>query len=128
MADIEKSAEETVEQPKIEQPTPDDFEKKRVIAALGYIPFLCFLPMIMKDKGDFLAFHARQGLATTLVAVVMAVLGPVLTIFIPLIGLVIATCLDTVLALLIIVGALKAYQGEMWELPVVGVYAKNIKL
>jgi len=112
----------------MEEDTKGDFEKKRVIAALGYIPFLCFLPFIMKDKSDFLAFHARQGLVITLAAVIMAVIGPILVIFVPIVGPIIAMCLNTVLALLIIVGALKAYQGEMWELPVVGGYAKNIKL
>ncbi len=103
-------------------------EKKRVIAALGYIPFLCFLPLLMRDKGDFLAFHARQGLVITLVSVVMAILGPILTIFVPFIGPIIALLLNTGLALLILIGAWKAYQGEMWELPFVGEYAKNIKL
>lgn len=105
-----------------------DDEKRRVLAALGYIPFLCFLPLLMKDKNEFLVFHARQGLVITLVAIVLAIVGPALTIFVPIIGGLIAFALNTGLALLIIVGAWKAYQGEMWELPIMGDYAKNIKL
>lgn len=127
-----KPTEETAqtETPKVDAEfvAPEDIEKKRVIAALGYIPFLCFLPLLMKDKGDFLAFHARQGLVITLLSVIMAVIGPVLVIFVPLFGALVAFCLNTGLALLIIVGAWKAYQGEMWELPIFGEYAKNIKV
>jgi uncharacterized membrane protein len=116
------------ESPKVKLERAEDTEKKRVIAALGYIPFLCFLPMIMRDKREFLVFHARQGLVITLLSIIMAIIGPILTIFMPLIGIAIALGLNTGLALLIIIGAWKAYQGEMWELPYVGGYAKDIKL
>jgi uncharacterized membrane protein len=128
MDDTTKPTPEAVEEPKAGGPTVDDTEKKRVIAALGYIPFLCFLPLLMRDKGDFLAFHARQGLVITLMSIIMAILGPILTIFVPFVGPIIALLLNTGLALLILVGAWKAYQGDMWELPIAGDYAKNIKL
>lgn len=116
------------EQPQAERSDAHETEKKRVIAALGYIPFLCFLPMIIRDKGEFLIFHARQGFVITLLSIVLAILGPALTIFVPFIGPLIALAFNTVLALLILIGAWKAYQGEMWELPYVGEYAKNIRL
>jgi uncharacterized membrane protein len=103
-------------------------DRLKIAAAMGYIPFLCFVPLIIGDKSEFLVFHARQGIVITLITLSLAVLGPVLTIFVPFFGAMIALCLDVALALMIILGAWRAYQGELWELPVVGKYAKMIKL
>lgn len=127
----------TTEQPRVEagktaeESTPKASElsdRLRIAAAMGYIPFLCFVPLIISDKGEFSLFHARQGIVITLITLILAVLGPALTIFVPFIGAMIALCLNAALALMIILGAWRAYQGEMWELPVVGEYAKKIKV
>ncbi|MFZ2681581.1 MAG: DUF4870 domain-containing protein [Patescibacteria group bacterium] len=115
------------DQPKVVDQTDKPETKRLWLAALGYVPFLCFIPLLMKDKGDFLIFHARQGLVLTVVSVVLTIIGPALTIFILPVGIFIAMVLNTIFGVIVLVGAIKALQGECWELPVLGGYAKRLK-
>ena len=45
--------------------TPEDptlsSDGSRLLAALAYVPFLCFVPYFIAPNDDFARFHARQG-------------------------------------------------------------------
>ncbi|MFA6604009.1 MAG: hypothetical protein WCT10_04200 [Patescibacteria group bacterium] len=95
-------------------------DNNKLMAAISYIGVLFLIPLLTEAKNDeFVKFHVRQGIALFLVWVVASFI-----VWIPFIGQM--TCLA--LVVLSIFAAVKAYQGERWELPVVGQYAKQIKL
>jgi len=92
---------------------------KNTAAALcylaGWVTGLAFL--LIEKKDEFVRFHAMQSIVTFGVLTVLAmvpVVGWVLSPFVMILGL--------ILWLVLIV---KAYQGEKFELPVVGEFAKK---
>lgn len=92
---------------------------KNFIAALSYIWILCLIPLILKRNDRLAQFHGKQGL---LLAVIWF-FGS-LIFWIPVIGWLTALAL----AVASIFGFFKALQGEMWEMPIIGKYAKKIDL
>lgn len=100
-------------------PGEDYIKSGRFIAAISYLWILCLVPLILKKNDDFAQFHGKQGL---ILAVLWCVGG--LIFWIPLIGWLIALSLTFVS----IYGFFQALKGEKWEAPVIGKYAKKIKL
>ena len=92
-------------------------QNERVIAAVSYIPVLFLLPLAKRDS-EFCQFHAKQGLLLFLAWVLVSFIA-----WIPLIGWV-AWISMLVLNVMAIV---KTLNGEKWELPFLGEYAKKIK-
>lgn len=117
-----------------------------LLAAVGYVPLLFFLPLFVGTKEPFAKFHGRQSLV--LFAAVAAfniavgftdlVLGRVLgsmfligfffkavawLVHYPA-GFVVAVAY----AVLVIVGIVQAATGQYWRIPVLGVYAERLKL
>lgn len=111
----------------MKKPEPMSADNSKLIAAIGYVPFLCFLPLMQRATSEFLAFHGRQGLLLTIICIALAILSPILSIAIPLIGMIIVGVADLILLGLVVMGALKAYQGEKWVLPVIGPMADALK-
>ena len=108
-----------------------DAEKNKAIAIIGYIfPFLFFIPLVSEDakKSVFAKFHANQQLALLLFYVVGYIAGFVISIVLALTfylaPLIILYWLAfTVFGIvLIIMGIINASNGEMKELPLVGVF------
>ena len=42
--------------------TQDEIEHGKLAAILCYIPFLCFYPLLMSNKNNYIRLHAKQGL------------------------------------------------------------------
>ena len=117
-----------------------------LLAAVGYIPLLFFLPLFVGTKEPFAKFHGRQSLVmfaavlafNIAVAVTDLVLGRILGgmflmgpffkvvawLFHYPAGLVVALAY----AVLIIAGITQAATGQYWRIPVVGAYADRLKL
>ncbi len=93
-------------------------EDYRVTAALAYVLLLFFIPMAKKDS-PFCQFHAKQGIVLFVVWIVVSLLA-----WIPIIGWA-AWLSMLILNVMVIV---KTLNGEMWEIPYMGKYAKQIKL
>lgn len=89
-----------------------------VTAALSYVLLLFFIPMMKKDSA-FCQFHAKQGIALFVAWVAVSFFA-----WIPLVGW--AAWLS--LLVVNIMAIAKTLNGETWELPVIGKYAKQIKL
>lgn len=100
-----------------------DIDDNKVVAALGYIFILCFLPLLGKKDSEFAQFHAKQGLV--LVAGWFIIW---LVMIIPFLGWLIGFFGTIILVVLSIMGVVNALAGKYWEMPFLGKYAKKIKL
>lgn len=100
-----------------QMPVPDQTE--RTLSALGYIGFLCILPLVLKRDSAFCNYHGKQGL-------IFAIFQMILEMFTVFTGF--YTFVLVVLYLILIYAALKAYRGEYVTLPMVSDIAKGLKL
>ena len=94
----------------------------RILAAIGYLWILCLLPLLGKRESSFTQFHGKQGLVLTIVSFAVGIMA-----WIPIIGF-LAWLVGIGLIVLAVQGIQHAMQGEYWEMPVLGKYAKQIKL
>lgn len=92
--------------------TPDVTSDDKLWAALGYIitPIIPIIMLLMEEKKarPFIKFHAVQSL----------VAGIVLIIVIPILSVPTFGC-ASILGFIVFYWAYKAYQGEMFEIPVI---------
>jgi len=102
------------EQPIYTEATSDD----KLWAALSYAfsPLVPIILMLMEDKKDrpFIKFHAVQSL----------VVGIVMFIVVPIVAVVTLGC-GSIIWFIMFYWAYKAYQGEMFEIPIVTDFIKN---
>ena len=108
-------------------PDKDDVEDNKVIAAIGYLWILCLVPLLAKKGSKFAQFHGKQGLVLTVVSIILWVVGFIL-VFIPIIGWLILFVAWITIIVLAVMGIIKSLNGEYWEMPILGEYAKKIKL
>jgi len=102
---------------------PTNLQDDKVIAALGYIGILCLLPLLLKKNSPFAQHHGKQGLVL-LIAWCLLWVGNI----IPIIGQIVWAVGSVLLLILMILGIVNAWVGKMWEMPVLGEYAKQIKI
>lgn len=100
-----------------------DVEENKAIAAVGYLGILCLIPLLMKKDSPYAQHHGKQGLVLTIAWLILFVLN-----IIPVFGQLVWFIGSIVLLILSIMGIVKALNGEMWEVPGIGQYAKQIKL
>jgi len=98
-----------------------------MLAYITFIPAIIFLVMEPYNKSRFIRFHAFQSI---FLAVAMIAISVALSIvsFIPVIGLILLPLHLLIwlgLFALWIVLLLKANQGQMWKLPVIGDMAEK---
>ncbi|MBF4508863.1 MAG: DUF4870 domain-containing protein [Aeromicrobium sp.] len=95
----------------------------KLLAALGYIfGVVALIALLMEPYKNerFVKHHAVQAIGLWLAGVVFSV-GATIVGIIPIIGWIIALLIGLAsigLFVLAIMGAIKAFQGEMWEMPV----------
>ena len=104
-------------------PPSGDAQDDRLIAAIGYLGILCLVPLLLRKDSKFAQHHGKQGLIILIVWLALWV-GNI----IPILGQIVWTLGTIALLILIILGMVNALQGKMWEMPVLGKYAKQIKL
>lgn len=114
------------------QPNSED----RVFAALSYVSILFLVPLILRRDSRYIYFHVRQGIALFVVEIlgwiVISVLGSLLTVVAPFGAWVylgfLSTLLGWVFVIISVVGIYYAWIGVEWEMPVLGKYAKKLKV
>ena len=94
---------------------------RRAWAMVGYLSFLCLLPLFAKRDDDFVLFHARQGLLLFVAALLFLVLSVV-----PLFGHALWHLGDTVIFVLSLLGIYYALRGQRWTMPLIGDAAREI--
>ncbi len=96
-----------------------DVEENKLVAALSYLGFLVAVPLFLKRESPYCQFHAKQGLALLIVWIIGS-----FVFWFPFIGWAAAL----VVFVLNIIGLVKAFQGEKWEMPIIGDLAKKINI
>ena len=96
-----------------------DVADNKVVAALSYFWILFLIPLLSKKNSKFCQFHAKQGLILFLVEVVGS-----LVFWVPIFG----WALAILLLVVAIMGIIRTLNGEYWEIPLIGEYAKKINL
>ncbi len=89
-------------------------QEKKIWAAVGYLWILSLVALASRKDNDFVRFHASQGALLFVISVVFW--------FIPGLG----WLLNILVGIAAIIGIIKALQGEKWELPIVGKWAKSL--
>jgi uncharacterized membrane protein len=98
-------------------------QKNRVFAAISYLWLLVLIPLLYKRDNEFIMHHARQGLVLLIASFFATLIG-----WIPFLGYYMSMLAGIGLAILGILGIINALDGQKWEMPVLGKYAKKIKL
>ncbi|MGQ9679079.1 MAG: hypothetical protein ACUVUD_07370 [bacterium] len=125
---------------------PSVMQEAKLVAALGYVPMLFFLPFLVRPRDVFCRFHGVQSVilicALTIfwigVTILDFILGKVLgnVILIGFIfksaGWILHYIVGTVVTLLYIVfsivGIVQAATGQYWRIPVLGVYIDRLQM
>ena len=118
----------------------------RVLSAVGYVPFLFFLPLFANKEDEFARFHGKQSLillaglvgAWVLIWLVDVVLGGILSrIFLIgaifrildwIVHYILGGAISMAYFIAIIYGAVQALAGSNRAIPLVGVYARQLPL
>ena len=105
----------------------------RALAAVAYLPGLCFIGLLEAPRNRFVRFHARQGLVlfgaeivgAVAIAIVDASLGSI-----PVLGLIAGASVRLMLGLLFLAvtvyGVMKGASGEMIRIPVLADLAERM--
>ena len=103
--------------------TNNDIEENKVIAAIGYLGILCLIPLLAKKDSAFAQHHGKQGLVLLIVWMILWVFN-----VIPVLGQIVWALGSIGILILVLLGIINALNGNTWEMPVLGEYAKQIKL
>ena len=99
--------------------------KKEVnkLALLSYFWILCIVPLLSKEKDDFVKFHSKQGLVLLICEIATwAVFG-----FVPFLWFMV-NILWVVWLIFSIIGIVNVLNGKKKELPFIGKYAEKANL
>lgn len=112
-------------------------EHKTVLAAIGYIPVppLFWIPLFLAGDDEYARYHGRQALVLqgllVLTILVFGLLLHYLFIWARPIQLVfdfVGGLLYILVGVLSVIGLIKAAQGKLWRIPVLGAYSDRMKL
>lgn len=97
-------------------------EEGKAAAILGYIPFMCFVPLIKMKDNPFALKHGKQGLILFIIEI-LAVL-----FLLPKISDFFWSAVIILCAIFALVGILSAVQGKSFKIPYLGDLAEKIKI
>jgi uncharacterized membrane protein len=99
----------------------EEIKDAQFFAAIGYISFLCFVPLVLKRENSFAQFHGKQALVLLILEVAASILKVV-----PALGDLVFTIAFVVLGIFSLIGITKVLMGERWEIPVVNEIASRM--
>lgn len=94
-------------------------------AFLSIIGFI--LALVLKKDNKYVMFYAKQSLVVFIFAVIVGIINKI-TAFIPIIGGVINVFLNIIVIILWLFSWIYALTGEEKQVPIIGKYARSIKL
>jgi len=97
-------------------PAPVKQSDSNLMAALSYLWILSIVMLLVKKDDSYVQFHAKQGIILFVASIILWI--------IPVIG----WLLNIVVTILVILGFIKAIQGERYKLPVIGDLAQKINI
>ncbi len=121
---IQKASEDLAEENNVPVETdPDEIPQgDKLLACLGYIHFLCILPLILRQESGFCQFHGKQGLVITLFFLLLGVVTKFLGKYYLSSNIFVTVCWIA----LALVGIVAAWKGQKKEIPVVASLAKQL--
>ena len=105
-----------------DRPGPES-DTSKILAALGYLTGIVALIAILIEpykNEKFVKFHAIQALGLAVVGIVAGVIAAV-----PIIGWILSPIVSLVVVVFAIIGAVKAFQGEYYEVPMLYGFVKQ---
>lgn len=109
------------------QETTDSKEKSldsnSLYAVLSYIWILVLIPILMKKDNEFVMFHARQGLILFIVEIGVGIFS-----IVPVFGPVIYTIGMLACAVVALVAIVQVLMGNKWEIPLIGEWARKLRI
>ncbi|MBI3316533.1 MAG: DUF4870 domain-containing protein [Candidatus Omnitrophica bacterium] len=106
--------------PKNEDPV---IQEGKFFAAIGYLSFLCFVPLLLKKENKFAQFHGKQALLLFILEIASGILS-----VIPALGDLISKFGFVVFGIYSLIGVVKVLMGEYWEMPVIYEISNRISL
>ena len=121
-------------------------ESNRVSAAIGYIPFLFFVPIFANRDDEFTQSHGKQSLVLfctfiiiwvalwLIILILSGILGHIFIIGFLFKGIawlihnVIGSIVSIGYLVLAIMGIINASTGNYWRIPIIGAYSERLKL
>ena len=91
------------------------------LLAYLFITAIIFLLIEPYNRNRFVKFHSWQAIALGVVSIV----GHIVLWMIPVVGWIIAPFFGLAIFIIAIIAAVKAYQNQMWKLPVIGDFAEK---
>lgn len=104
-------------------PKSNDIEENKLLAVIGYLGILCLIPLLGKKDSAFCQFHGKQGLVLFVAWLILWACN-----IVPVLGQLVFFLGSVGLLVLVILGMVHTLNGEEWELPLLGKYAKQVKL
>ena len=92
------------------------------MAFISYIGILCLVPILTKEKDEFVLFHAKQGLVLFICEAATYMVLAVIPIFFFLISVV-----GIIWLVLSLIGMVNVAKNQKQELPVIGQFADKFK-
>jgi len=120
--------------------------ENRTLSAIGYLPFFFPLPLYLARDDEFSQFHGKQSLVLLVAFIIIwfliwlislifgGILGNIFLvgIFFRVITWIIknifGSAVSIVYVILIIFGMINAWQGRYWEIPVISIISRRIKI
>ena len=96
-------------------------QKSRFFAAIGYLSFLCFVPLFLKRDNKFAQFHGRQGLILFILEFALGIL-----IVVPVVGEVIFRFACLLFWIFSLTGIVKVFMNQYWQMPVIYPIASKV--
>ena len=98
--------------------------ERRGMAAISYLGILCLIPLIFAKDSAFAQYHAKQGVILAIVGIILQLVSDVLW-NVPF-GGALVTIVGLVLFVVSIMGIVKAFRGEKFEIPYMSEWAAKI--
>ncbi len=118
---IKLAAEETKKEAVATEKTSKVDSDSKIFALLSYFWILSIIFYILKKDNSFVKFHAKQGMVLFAASLVLWIIN-----IIPLLGQILFFLGGLGIFVLCVIGAMKAYQGEKYKMPVIGDLAEKI--
>ena len=96
--------------------------QKNLLAIISYIGILCLVPLLTKEKDEFIKFHAKQGLALFISEVITWI------VFVNILHFsFLGNLFGLLWVVLSIIGITNVLNNQKKEIPFVGKFAKKFK-
>lgn len=100
-----------------------DSDNSLIMGILSYLGILIIIPFLVSRTNPFVKFHLKQGFVLVCIEIILSVTMQMFRVLFPVFWV-----LELFVLFLVIVGVVNVVQKKEKELPIVGVYAKNIKI